>query len=283
MATANATAYDLQYYYADLKRYPCLSNAEVQALLASIPASEVQSSPPTARVLRAKQRLIEMHLWAALHAAVQVCPKQWYATRLPDLVQVANLALVRAVERYDWTGNVTKYVLAWVEGEVKSWLIHDRFVKTPYHAYKRAERLGTLDALSTMQPISLDRLLDDADADSDLHKMIEAPPPEPAPQQREQKRAQVDMLLSYLSPRAQTILRLRYGLYYEDDTRPRTYREIAAELGMSLSAVENALHHAHARLQALVSGQASLTQRYGRVCISLRKRTPQEGMRPKVH
>ena len=76
--------------------------------------------------------------------------------------------------------------------------------------------------------MSLDQLLDEHDPDSDLYDLLVAPAfLSTAPQPNAQKRAQVDTLLAYLSPRAQAVLRLRYSLSYANDERPRSISEIA--------------------------------------------------------
>src|SRR5260370_42230882 len=64
------------------------------------------------------------------------------------------------------------------------------------------------------------------------------------------------------------ILRLRYGLV-EGDARPHTEQEIARALGISGDLVHTTAYAALLRLRALVSGQATISQRNGKPCISL--------------
>lgn len=76
-------------------------------------------------------------------------------------------------------------------------------------------------------------------------------------------------MLSFLSPRAQAVLRLRHGLLAEDDERPRTTGEIAQELGITPESVTAYERDGLRRLQALVKGEARLLPYQGRVTISL--------------
>src|SRR5947209_3324712 len=84
----------------------------------------------------------------------------------------------------------------------------------------------------------------------------------------EQKRALVDALLARLSPRAQAVLRLRYGLS-DDDERTLTIGEVARQLGTTRHSVRITEQDAMQRLRALAAGQASIVVRGGKPCISL--------------
>ncbi len=266
----NYTTYDLAYYYADTKRLPRLSKEEERRLIASLAPATAQQLPMQ-QITRAKQRLIEGHLGLATCIAIDLCPRKRRAQLFPDLVQEANLALVQATQRFDWRsgGNFTAYIAAWMRGKVKKALSDDRLVKLDAAARERARLEGTLDEVYALQqPMSLDRLLDEDDPDSSPLELLQAPPTQPTPPRDERKRAQVEALLAYLSPRAQTILRLRYGLLDEDE-RPHTESEIARALGISRAVVQTTEHDAMQRLRALVAGEATITKRNGKVCISL--------------
>ena len=271
MATiiTNYTTYDLRYYYADTKRLPRLCKEEERQLVASL-AAPTTPSLPAQQITQVKQRLIEGHLGLATCIAADLCPRRCrdlYA----DLVQEANLALIQATNRFDYTsgGNFTAYVAAWMRGRVKQALADDSLIKIDYDARQRAQQRGTLDELRALQhPLSLDCLLDEHDPDSSLLDSLEAPSQAATPVCGSHTHEQVEALLSYLSPRAQAILRLRYGLV-EGDERPHTEREIARALGISHYLVHTTAYDAMLRLRALVNEQATLSQRNGKLCISL--------------
>src|SRR5260370_16802672 len=109
-------------------------------------------------------------------------------------------------------------------------------IAVPYHVRVRAREEGTLEQWYRLQPVSLDRLLNEEErAESNLVATLVAPsiPQTPPAARDESTRAFVEQLLSYLSPRARAVLRLRHGLLAEDDERPRTTGEIAQELGIT--------------------------------------------------
>ncbi len=267
----NYTTYDLRYYYADTKRLPRLSKEEEQRLIASL-ASTTTQYLPMHQITRAKQRLIEGHLGLATCIAIDLCPRSRRAQLFPDLVQEANLALVQATNRFDFSSgsNFTAYIAAWMRGKVKKALSDGWPIKIDAATRGRAREAGTLDEVYALQhSVSLDRLLDEDDPDSSPLELLEAPSQAATASPRdERKRAQVEALLAYLSPRAQTILRLRYGLL-DDDERPRTECEIARALGISRNMVHTTEHDAMQRLRALVAGEATITKRNGKLCISL--------------
>jgi hypothetical protein len=107
--------------------------------------------------------------------------------------------------------------------------------------------------------------------ESNLLATLVAPSmPETPPAARDETiHAFVEQLLSYLSPRAQAVLRLRYGLLAEEDERPRTSEEIAQELGIIPDAVTAYERDGLRRLRALLTGEARLVPYQGRVAVSL--------------
>ena len=263
------TTYDMRYYYADTKRLPRLSKEEERQLVASLGAP-TPSSLPAQQIIQIKQRLIEGHLGLATSIAAELCPRRC-RDLYPDLVQEANLALIQATNRCDYTksGNFTAYFAAWMRWRVKGALADDSLIKINSDARKRARQHGSLDELRALQhPLSLDCLLEEDDPESSLLDALEAPSQPGTPVCDPQQHAQVEALLSYLSPRAQTIVRLRYGLC-EGNEHPHTEQEIARTLGISADLVRITLYDAMLRLRALVSGQATISRRNGRPCISL--------------
>jgi RNA polymerase sigma factor (sigma-70 family) len=184
-------------------------------------------------------------------------------------VQEANLALVRAVECYNWArgGDITNYILTCMQNAVKEALLDRYLIRITRWARKQAETKGRLEALLALQPKSLERLLEESEEESVFEEIIE-----PAPQAQAcdpAKRELVDQLLSYLTPYAQTIVRLHYGLYYDDDERSRGEAEIASLLGVRPETIHRALDYHLSRLRAYVKGEASLGQRKGRACICM--------------
>ncbi len=269
MATiiTNYTTNDMAYYYADHKRLPRLSKEEERALLASL---ATPTSLPAQQIAHSKQRLIEGHLGLATSIVIDLCPRRC-RDLYPDLVQEANLALIQATNRCDYTksGNFTAYVAAWMRWRVKGALADDSLIKIDADARKWARRHGTLDELRVLQhPLSLDCLLEEDDPDSSLLDALESPAQPSTPVCDPQQHAQVEALLSYLSPRAQTIVRLRYGLV-EGNEHAHTEQEIARTLGISADLVHVTIYDAMLRLRGLVSGQATISRRNGKPCISL--------------
>ncbi len=265
----NYTTYGLRYYYADTKRLPRLSKEEERTLIASL-ASPTTQSLPSQRLAQVKQRLVEGHLGLATCIAIDLCPRKC-PDLFADLVQEANLALVQATNHFDYVrgGDFTAYSAAWMRGKVKQALSGDRLLKVDSTTRQRARQADTLEEVYALQrPVSLDCLLDEDDPDSSLLEALQAPSQAATPARDPHKRAQVDALLSYLSPRAEAILRLRYGLL-DDDERPHTTAEIARDLGLSLGVVHTTEHDAMQRLRALISGQATISKRNGKPCISL--------------
>ncbi len=263
------TTYDLRYYYADTKRLPRLSNEEERTLIASL-APPTPPSLPAQQLAQVKQRLVEGHLGLATCIAIDLCPRRC-PDLFADLVQEANLALVQATNHFDYVrgGDFTAYCAAWMRGKVKKALSEDRLLKVDAATRQQARQEGTLDEVYALQrPSSLDLLLDEDDPDSSLLEALQAPSQAATPPRDPHKRAQVDALLAYLSPRAEAILRLRYGLL-DDDERPHTTAEIARTLGLSRGTVKTTEHDAMQRLRALVAGEATITKRNGKVCISL--------------
>jgi RNA polymerase sigma factor (sigma-70 family) len=271
----NYTTYDLAYYYADTKRLPRLSKEEERTLIASL-APPITPSLPAQQLAQVKQRLVEGHLGLATCIAIDLCPRRC-PDLFADLVQEANLALVQAVHHFDYArgGDFTAYCAAWMRGRVKKALSEDRLLKVDAATRQQARQADTLAELYALQrPLSLDCLLDKDDPESSLLESLQTPSQAATPACDPRKRAQVDTLLSYLSPRAQAILRLRYGLLDEDE-RLHTTAEIARTLGTSRGTVQTSEHDAMQRLRALVAGQATISKRNGKPCISLPNcRTP---------
>jgi len=264
----NYSTYDLEYYYADLKRLPRLSREERQHLVTGMSGAQV--SPAMPRETQVKHQLIEGYLPFAKHLAITLCPPTLYQRLLPDLIGAVNLAVVEATMRCDLgsTLSLDAYIAAYVRGAIKQTIVRDDLLTIPFRARERARAEGTLEYLYAQHRVaSLDELMAWFDTDE-----VEEPPVKPimpieaAPLRDPQQRAQVETLLSYLSPRAQAILRLRYGLS-DDNERRHTTKEIVRLLGIDRRVVLTTERDALARLRALVEGLATLGKKNGKPCI----------------
>jgi len=270
MATiiTNYTTYDLAYYYADLKGLPRLSREERQRLVTGM--SGDPTSPALPQETQVKHQLIEGYLPFAKHLAITLCPLTLYHRLLPDLIGSVNLAVVEATMRCDLSSTMSldAYIAAYVRGAIKQTLVKDDLLNIPFRARERARAEGTLEQLYAHYRVaSLDELMAWFETDE-----VEEPPLKPimpteaAPLRDPLQRAQVETLLSYLSPRAQAILRLRYGLS-DDNERRHTTKEIVRLLGIDRRVVLTTERDALARLRALVEGLATIGKKNGKPCI----------------
>ncbi len=262
----NYMTYDQAYYYADLKRLPRLSREERQHLVTTL----AEAFPTTLPEPQLKQQLIESYLPFAKHLAITLCPPTLYRRLLPELIGSVNLAVVEAVLRADLgcTLSLDAYVAAYVRAAIKRALSTDDLMPIPAHARKRAQVEGMLDQLHMQSRVaSLDAYMERYDPDATEEPLlVPLLPTEAAPERHTEQCAQVDTLLSHLSPRAQVILRLRYGLS-EDNERCHTIEEIAALTGIARGVVRSIERDALTRLRAFVAGKATLGQKNGKSCI----------------
>jgi RNA polymerase sigma factor (sigma-70 family) len=256
--------YDQAYYYADLQRVPRLSEQQRRHLVTGMTAAHTAPA-------QVKYHLIESYLHLAKHLAIVLCPPTHYHRLFPDLLGAANLAVVEALTRRDLAtiADLTAYLAAWVRGAIKRTLTRDDLLPIPSRVREQARAEDTLEHLYAQHRIaSLDALMQECETDAVEEPVLmpifptqAAPPSDPA------QRAQVDTLLSYLSPRAQAIVRLRYGLS-EDNERRHGTTEIARLLGIRRTTVQLVERDAIARLRAFVAGKATLVKRHGKLCIS---------------
>jgi RNA polymerase sigma-B factor len=190
-----------------------------------------------------------------------------------DLFQVACLALVKAVDRYDPERGpaFSSYAVPTIVGELKrhyrdrTWAIH-----VPHSVHDNAMRVRTmrealpprlgregrtralasalglpecrvndaLDALGANEVLSLDQSCDDAED----HTIADTIGEEDDGYTRVEQRTDIDLLLAELDPREQQVLRLRFI----DDL---TQREIAERVGVSQMAVSRLLSRCLPRLK----------------------------------
>ncbi len=166
------------------------------------------------------------------------------------------------------TLSLDAYVAAYVRAAIKRTLSTDELLPIPSQARERAQAEGMLDQMHMQyRVLSLDAYMAWFDSDASEEPLL-APllPMEAAPERHPEQCAQVDTLLSYLSPRAQAILRLRYGLS-DDNERCHTTDEIAAITGIERGVIRSIERDALTRLRAFVAGKATLGQKNGKPCI----------------
>ena len=263
----NYTTYDLAYYYADLKQLAPLSQEQRNLLLSSVSADQTTCSCTDAE---RRQHLIESYLPLVKHLAITLCPPLLSQRLFPDLIGAGNLAVVEAVTRAGKESilHLDGYVTAYVRGAIKHTIVRRELLTIPHRVIERAQREGTLDDLYVHCRV--------ASLDERMHwfqtQEVEEPlltsitPAEAAPPRDPEQRAQVDILLSYLSPRAQAILRLRYGLG-DDNEHRHTTNEIVQLLRLDRKAILLTERDAIARLKAFVTGKATLGTKNGKTCI----------------
>lgn len=166
--------------------------------------------------LEAKHILIERNLRLVAHIVKKY---QTYEEETEDLLSIGTIGLIKAVVTFDPDKCVRlgTYAARCIENEVLMYL--------------RSKRKSSRD-ISLYEPIGTDRegneiqLFDIIETEEeDAHHKVEL---------GEDIRRLYQKVESELSPRERTVLKMRYGLYNEEEY---TQREIAGQLGISRSYV----------------------------------------------
>ena len=166
--------------------------------------------------LEAKHILIERNLRLVAHIVKKY---QTYEEETEDLLSIGTIGLIKAVVTFnpDKCVRLGTYAARCIENEVLMYL--------------RSKRKSSRD-ISLYEPIGTDRegneiqLFDIIETEEeDAHHKVEL---------GEDIRRLYQKVESELSPRERTVLKMRYGLYNEEEY---TQREIAKELGISRSYV----------------------------------------------
>ena len=166
--------------------------------------------------LEAKHILIERNLRLVAHIVKKY---QTYEEETEDLLSIGTIGLIKAVVTFnpDKCVRVGTYAARCIENEVLMYL--------------RSKRKSSRD-ISLYEPIGTDRegneiqLFDIIETEEeDAHHKVEL---------GEDIRRLYQKVESELSPRERTVLKMRYGLYNEEEY---TQREIAGQLGISRSYV----------------------------------------------
>ena len=166
--------------------------------------------------LEAKHILIERNLRLVAHIVKKY---QTYEEETEDLLSIGTIGLIKAVVTFnpDKCVRLGTYAARCIENEVLMYL--------------RSKRKSSRD-ISLYEPIGTDRegneiqLFDLIETEEeDAHHKVEL---------GEDIRRLYQKVESELSPRERTVLKMRYGLYNEEEY---TQREIAGQLGISRSYV----------------------------------------------
>ena len=233
--------------------------------------------------LRAREALIERFLPLARSLARRY---EASAEPLEDLVQVASVALVKAVDRYDpSTGYAfSSFAVPTIVGELKrhfrdrSWTVRPprdlqeltlKIERATRELWQRHSRAPTIGELSVAIGCSDEQILEalraragrsrlslDAPAggDEDQPTLAERLGTRDAEFDRAESRVMVDGLLEMVSPRAREIVRLRY---YEDMTQA----EIGERLGVSQMQISRILRQTLTQLRDVAQQQEQISDR----------------------
>ncbi len=234
---------------------------------------------------RARDELTERYLPLARHVARRY---QHSGEPFDDLVQVASLALVKAVDRFDPANGAafTSYAVPTIAGELKryfrdkSWAVRPprglqemtlRVEAAATHLTQLHDRAPTVSELAVALDATDEQVLDalqargargalsfDAPArgEDDGATLQDTLDSDDDGYAQAEHRALLDPLLGTLSPRSRDILRMRF----EDDL---TQAEIGARLGISQMQVSRLIRQAIERLRHVADHQQLVAHRHG--------------------
>lgn len=253
-----------------------LEKAEVRALFERLR----KAKDPAAR-----EALVSAHENLAVYLARKFAGR---GEPLEDIVQVAQVGLLKAIDRYDPTRGIefTTYVTPTIVGEIKRhfrdklWTIHvPRRLRELNHALMQAiealsQQLGrspTIPELADATGVFFDDILEalevgrayspvslDAEAaegeDDHAASLLESLGGEDEALERLEERASLKWALHMLPDRLRQIVRMRF---FEELSQA----EIARRLGISQMHVSRILREALTRLRGLIAGRAPSTPR----------------------
>jgi|GEM_PF-1227908 len=224
------------------------------SLLASVQAGCLSPSLAT----QAQDRLIEGHLWLGPTLASKWCPPHRRAL-LPDLIQEANQRLIVLARTFDYQSgkNFTAYAIVVLTHQIRATLSNDALIRVPRTTRSQMRRDGRAGQLEALIPLSLDMVFGSEHYGENEMLVDAIAEPEVSfcdSHEHTRKQLQVDALLSHLSPRAEHVLRLSFGLF-EEDGRSRSPAEIADLLDIPVHAVHTTRQQALSRLRTIANGQ----------------------------
>lgn len=227
------------------------------------PDEEVQLAR---RIKRGDKAARERMITANLRLVVKIATD--YANMglpLTDLISEGNIGLMKAVERFDPKkgGKLSTYAVWWIKQSIKRALANQsKMIRVPVHQGEKMAKVRRLAERMTIdlgrepsdeeladevgltaakvaelktpasRPASLDALIGQGNGDTALGEVIpDENAADPFLELREKDlREGLAGLLSVLTPRERTIMRLRYGL---GGARERTLEEIGVKLGIT--------------------------------------------------
>jgi len=210
---------------------------------------------------QARERLIRSNLRLVVKIAYEY---KDFGVNIMDLVCEGNVALIRAIERYDPDkgAKLSSYAAWWIRHAMKRFIAtHSKTIRLPIHQIDRLSKIrhvtnqlrdlldreptdqeiatelnipvhkvAHLKTVST-QPSSLHAPLKE-DGDSSLLELVGDAQSESPSDIAENKSlvAELNLLLDYLHPREAEILRKRFGL---DQGAPQTLEEVSQDLNIT--------------------------------------------------
>ncbi len=260
----------LRIFLASLARRPLLTAAEEISLSRRVQRGD----------LAAKDRMIEANLRLVVHVA-----KAYQGRGLPlqDLIQEGTVGLIRAVEKFDPARGCrfSTYAIWWIRAAVTRAVSgQSRIVHLPDALQSRLQKVAETERVLTAQlgrapraqelaealgvdPIEVEELRRYAAPVVSLHEPIGngegelgdlLPDDTPPPEELVRDDRSLAAALATVRPGDRRVLELRYGL---DGEQAHSYREIAAELRITMEGVRHAERRALSTLAHAPTLQAA--------------------------
>jgi RNA polymerase primary sigma factor len=170
---------------------------------------------------RAKDELVRCNLRLVVDIAKHYTGR---GLTLLDLVQEGNIGLMKAAERYQYRKGFkfSTYATWWIrQGITRALADQSRTIRIPVHQTEASHRIlrVTRRLRETMQafqePVALEKPVGDGSTEfGELLPDLQAVPPD-AHVHRTEMSNQLERILSTLTPREQTVIRLRFGVGYD--------------------------------------------------------------------